>query len=125
MVAPYEAQYRFGCIVGDEYWISTENGVVRKPFPIIADIPLKTNFLASLWLTGNKERQADGTLVPVENDIRKANPACIKRCRPLMIERGLWVFKRRGKREAGKVIRFHNVKGTKYPFTLYGSYWNK
>ncbi len=28
-----------GCLVGDQYWISTKNGVVRKPFPLMEEIP--------------------------------------------------------------------------------------
>lgn len=27
-----------GCIIGDEYWMGTDNGVVRKPFPYMEDI---------------------------------------------------------------------------------------
>ena len=39
MVARYQASYRNGCLIGDEYWICTEEGIVRKPFPLIEDIP--------------------------------------------------------------------------------------
>ena len=44
IVARYAAQYRFGHIVGNEYWICTDEGIIRKPFPIIEDIPRRYNF---------------------------------------------------------------------------------
>lgn len=28
-----------GCLIGDEYWIGTEEGIVRKPFPIFEEMP--------------------------------------------------------------------------------------
>ena len=28
-----------GNLIGDEYWIGTEEGIVRKPFPIIEELP--------------------------------------------------------------------------------------
>lgn len=41
LVACYASGYRIGCIVEDEFWIGSENGVQRKPFPMIENIPDK------------------------------------------------------------------------------------
>ena len=30
-----------GCLIDDEYWIGTENGIVRKPFPVFEEMPEK------------------------------------------------------------------------------------
>ena len=30
-----------GYLIGDEYWIGTENGIVRKPFPVFEEMPEK------------------------------------------------------------------------------------
>lgn len=39
MVARYAGKTRKGCIINDEYWISSEEGIRRVPFPLIEDIP--------------------------------------------------------------------------------------
>ena len=44
-----KADYRFGCIVGNEYWVSTDAGILKKPFPYIEEIPIrKHNFWSPL-----------------------------------------------------------------------------
>ena len=49
MIARYKADYRFGCIVGNEYWVSTDAGILKKPFPYIEEIPIrKHNFWSPL-----------------------------------------------------------------------------
>lgn len=32
-----------GCLIGDEYWIGTADGIVRKPFPLFEEIPEKVS----------------------------------------------------------------------------------
>ncbi len=39
IAATYAAKFKLGCLIGGEYWLGTENGVVRKPFPAFEDIP--------------------------------------------------------------------------------------
>jgi len=39
MVARYAGAYAKGCLVGDKYWISAEDGVRIVPFPLIENIP--------------------------------------------------------------------------------------
>ena len=39
VVACYAADFCEGCLVGNEFWISSNNGIVRKPFPLIEQIP--------------------------------------------------------------------------------------
>ena len=41
MIARYKADYRFGCIVGSEYWVITDDGLLKKPFPYIEEIPVQ------------------------------------------------------------------------------------
>ena len=44
VIACYASDYiARGCIIDDQYWIGTNNGVQRKPFPIMEDIPPKPN----------------------------------------------------------------------------------
>ena len=50
LVARYAAQYRFGCIVGNEFWVCTDQGVLRKPFPLIEEMP---PFKFPLWSPWN------------------------------------------------------------------------
>ena len=40
VAATYKAEYKHGCLIGREYWLGTEMGVVRKPFPAFEEIPL-------------------------------------------------------------------------------------
>ncbi len=49
IIARYAAQYRFGCIVGNEYWICADEGVRKMPFPIIETIPPRKHTLWSPW----------------------------------------------------------------------------
>lgn len=39
IAATYAAKYKEGCLIGNEYWLGTDNGVVRKPFPAFEEIP--------------------------------------------------------------------------------------
>ncbi len=39
MVARYAGKHMKGCLINDEYWISSEDGIRRVPFPLIEDIP--------------------------------------------------------------------------------------
>ena len=49
MIARYTAACRFGAIIGNEYWVCTDEGVLKKPFPFIEDIPVrKHNFWSPL-----------------------------------------------------------------------------
>lgn len=38
-VACYAAEYTKGCVVDDQFWVSSKNGILRKPFPIMEEIP--------------------------------------------------------------------------------------
>lgn len=48
IVGLYHAKYVSGCIVGNEYWISLDSGVDRKPFPLIEEIAETTPKLTTL-----------------------------------------------------------------------------
>ena len=39
VAAAYACEYKRGCLIGNEYWLGTGNGVVRKPFPLFEEIP--------------------------------------------------------------------------------------
>ena len=39
VAATYACEYKRGCLIGSEYWLGTENGIVRKPFPAFEEIP--------------------------------------------------------------------------------------
>lgn len=39
IVAQYPGYFFRGCLIGDEYWVPTGEGVVRKRFPLIENIP--------------------------------------------------------------------------------------
>lgn len=39
IAATYAAKFKQGCLIGNEYWLGTENGVVHKPFPAFEEIP--------------------------------------------------------------------------------------
>lgn len=39
IVARYAVQFAKGCLIGDEYWVPTKNGILKKPFPIFEEIP--------------------------------------------------------------------------------------
>ena len=39
VVAQYVGQYTQGCIIGDEFWISSDSGILRKSFPLMEEIP--------------------------------------------------------------------------------------
>ena len=41
MVARYATNSYHGCLIGNEYWVCTKEGVQRKPFPLIEPIPPK------------------------------------------------------------------------------------
>ena len=49
MIAQYAANYRFGSIVGNEYWICTDEGVRKMPFPAIEVIPPRKYTFWSAW----------------------------------------------------------------------------
>ena len=40
VAATYKGEYKKGCLIGSEYWLGTEKGVVRKPFPAFEEIPV-------------------------------------------------------------------------------------
>lgn len=45
IIAQYAGCDAGGCIVGNEFWISSESGIQRKPFPFMEDIPaVRNNF---------------------------------------------------------------------------------
>lgn len=50
IAATYVGEYKKGCLVGSVYWLGTEKGVVRKPFPAFEEIPPRKdiNHLAKL-----------------------------------------------------------------------------
>lgn len=39
VIAQYAGQYTSGCIIGDEFWISSDSGILRKPFPLYEPLP--------------------------------------------------------------------------------------
>ena len=39
VVAQYAADYKQGCLIGDEYWICVEDRIHRKPFPTFEEAP--------------------------------------------------------------------------------------
>lgn len=39
IAATYAAEFKRGCLIGNEYWLGTEKGIVRKPFPAFEEIP--------------------------------------------------------------------------------------
>lgn len=49
MIARYIAHYRFGSIVGSEYWVCTDEGVRKMPFPFVECIPVCKQALWSPW----------------------------------------------------------------------------
>ena len=49
MCARYVADHRIGSIVGNEYWVCTDEGIVKKPFPAIENIPIKKYNFWSPW----------------------------------------------------------------------------
>lgn len=43
MVARYNTDFYHGSLIGENYWVSTDVGVLIKPFPLIECLPTKTN----------------------------------------------------------------------------------
>ena len=39
VIAQYAGDYTRGCIVDDEFWISSDSGILRKSFPLMEEIP--------------------------------------------------------------------------------------
>jgi len=39
VAAQYAADFTRGCLVGDTYWVCTDNQVCRKPFPLFEEVP--------------------------------------------------------------------------------------
>ena len=39
MVARYVGHFKKGCLMDNEYWIFSDEGLRRMPFPLIEDIP--------------------------------------------------------------------------------------
>lgn len=39
VVAQYAAERKIGCLINGEYWVGAEQGVQRKPFPLMEEIP--------------------------------------------------------------------------------------
>lgn len=50
IAAAYAGKFKQGCLIGSEYWIGTDKGVARKPFPALEEIPPYNapNYLAKL-----------------------------------------------------------------------------
>ena len=49
VIAQYAANYRFGSIVGNEYWVCTDEGIRKMPFPFIECIPTRKQAIWSPW----------------------------------------------------------------------------
>lgn len=49
IVAQYAAEYKKGCKVGEEFWVCSDDRVLRKPFPAIEDIPPSKPHFWSPW----------------------------------------------------------------------------
>lgn len=43
LVARYNTDFYHGCLIGNKYWISSDDGIIIKPFPLIEDTPAKKN----------------------------------------------------------------------------------
>lgn len=39
IVARYAVNYSEGCLIGDTFWFNSQAGIIRKPFPLIEEIP--------------------------------------------------------------------------------------
>ena len=39
IAAQYAADYKQGCLIGNEYWICVNDRICRKPFPAFEEIP--------------------------------------------------------------------------------------
>lgn len=40
IAARYAAEYSEGCLIGDQFWVSSKSGIVKKPFPCIEEIDI-------------------------------------------------------------------------------------
>ena len=49
VVAQYAAEYKRGCLVGNEYWICVGDRILRKPFPAFEDAPPVKAVINSDW----------------------------------------------------------------------------
>ena len=49
VVAQYAANYKRGCLIGNEYWICVNDRICRKPFPAFEDIPPVKSVINSDW----------------------------------------------------------------------------
>ena len=48
VAAAYACDYKQGCLIGNEYWLGTEHGIVRKPFPVFEEIPAYNPVLSTM-----------------------------------------------------------------------------
>lgn len=49
VVAQYAADYKRGCLIGNEYWICIEDRILRKPFPTFEEAPPVKAVINSDW----------------------------------------------------------------------------
>lgn len=49
VVAQYAADYKRGCLIGNEYWVGVGNRIFRKPFPAFEEAPPVTVSGGSEW----------------------------------------------------------------------------
>lgn len=49
VAAQYAADYKKGCLVGNEYWICVNDRICRKPFPAFEDAPAVKTVINSDW----------------------------------------------------------------------------
>ena len=49
IVARYRTDFYHGCLIGDCFWVSSNDGIIKKPFPLIEDIPQKTYDFWNPW----------------------------------------------------------------------------
>lgn len=49
VVAQYGADYKQGCLIGNEYWVCVDNRICRKPFPAFEEAPPAKTVISSDW----------------------------------------------------------------------------
>lgn len=54
VVAQYAAKHMRGCLVGNEYWICDGERILRKPFPVMEDIPPQSGAINSDWFYASR-----------------------------------------------------------------------
>lgn len=49
VVAQYAADYKKGCLVGNQYWLCVDNRICRKPFPAFEEVPPVEKVISLDW----------------------------------------------------------------------------